>query len=73
MAARDWARLNPDAFARDPLSRAEVLASRMISDPLTKADSCLVTDGGAALVLTRAERARDMPRPAAYVLAPAWP
>lgn len=68
VAARDWARLNPDAFARDPLSRAEVLASRMISDPLTKADSCLVTDGGAALVLTRAERARDMPRPAAYVL-----
>jgi acetyl-CoA acetyltransferase len=68
VAARDWARLNPDAFARDPLSRADVLASRMISDPLTKADSCLVTDGGAALVLTRAERARDMPRPAAYVL-----
>jgi acetyl-CoA acetyltransferase len=68
VAARDWARLNPDAFMRDPLTRADVLASRMISDPLTKADSCLVTDGGAALVLTRADRARDLPRPPAYVL-----
>jgi acetyl-CoA acetyltransferase len=68
VAARDWARLNPDAFVREPLTRADVLASRMISDPLTKADSCLVTDGGAALVLTRADRARDLPQPPAYVL-----
>jgi len=68
IAAREWARLNPDAFVRDPLTRAEVLASRMISEPLTKADCCLVTDGGAAIVLTRAERARDLPQPLAYVL-----
>jgi len=68
VSARQWARLNPDAYARDPLSRADVLASRMISDPLTKADSCLVTDGGAALVLTRADRARHLPQTPAYVL-----
>ena len=68
VAARDWARLNPDAFVREPLTRDEVLASRMVSDPLTKADCCLVTDGGAAIVLTRAERARDLPRKPAYVL-----
>lgn len=68
VAARAWARLNPDAFVRDPLTREEVLASRMISDPISKADCCLVTDGGGALVLVRAERARDMPHPPVYVL-----
>lgn len=68
LAARAWANLNPDAFARGPLTRDEVLASRMISDPLTKADCCLVTDGGAALVLTRAERAADLRAKPAYLL-----
>lgn len=68
VAARLWARRNPHAYARDPLARADVLGARMISDPLTKADSCLVTDGGAALVLVRAERAADLPRPPVYVL-----
>ena len=68
VAARDWARLNPDAFVRDPLTREQALASRMVSDPLTRADICLVTDGGAAIVLTRAERARDLPRKPAFVL-----
>jgi acetyl-CoA acetyltransferase len=67
-AARAWANLNPDAFARGPLTREEVLASRMVSDPLSRGDCCLVTDGGAALVLTRAERASDLPKPATYVL-----
>ncbi|WP_332693417.1 thiolase [Bosea sp. (in: a-proteobacteria)] len=68
LAARGWANLNPDAFARGPLTRGELLASRMISDPLTKADCCLVTDGGAALVLTRAERAQDLRSKPTYVL-----
>jgi acetyl-CoA acetyltransferase len=68
LAARAWAQLNPDAFAREPLSRDQVLAARMISDPLSKADCCLVTDGGGALVLTRADRARDMLKAPAYVL-----
>lgn len=68
VAARAWAQLNPDAFMREPLTREQVLASRMVSDPLSKADCCLVTDGGAALVLTRADRARDLPRKPAYLL-----
>lgn len=68
VAARDWARLNPDAFVREPLARSDVLASRMISDPLTKADCCLVTDGGAAIVMTRADRAADLSNAPAYVL-----
>jgi acetyl-CoA acetyltransferase len=37
----------------------DALGSRMVSDPLHKLDCCLVTDGGGAVVLTTAERARD--------------
>jgi acetyl-CoA acetyltransferase len=68
VAARAWARLNPDAFMREPLDIAGVRASRMVCDPLTVRDCCLMTDGGGALVLVRAERARDFPRPPVYFL-----
>jgi acetyl-CoA acetyltransferase len=59
VAAREWARFNPKAWSRDPLTIDEVLASPMISDPLHKLDCCLLTDGGGALVLTSGARARD--------------
>ena len=68
VAARRWAQLNPEAFMRDPLSIDDVLAARMVSDPLSVRDCCLVTDGGGAYVLVRAERAKDLPRPPVYVL-----
>jgi acetyl-CoA acetyltransferase len=68
VAARAWANLNPGAFARGPLTVADVLASRMVSSPLTVRDCCLVTDGGAALVMTRADRARHPPRKPVYLL-----
>ena len=68
VAARKWANRNPDAFARGPLSIEDVLKSRMISDPLTVADCCLVTDGSAACVLVRRERARDLRQAPVYVL-----
>jgi acetyl-CoA acetyltransferase len=62
VTARRWARLNPKAWSRDPLTVDDVLASRMISDPLHKLDCCLVTDGGGAVVLTHGDRARDAAR-----------
>jgi acetyl-CoA acetyltransferase len=68
VAARAWARLNPEAFMRDPLSIEDVLNSRMVSDPLSVRDCCLVTDGGGAYVLVRADRARDLPNKPVYVL-----
>jgi acetyl-CoA acetyltransferase len=68
VAARRWARLNPVAFARDDLSIDDVLGSRMVSSPLTVRDCCLVTDGGGAVVVTSAERARDLRRPPVYYL-----
>ena len=68
VAARQWANLNPEAFAQGPLTVSDVLASRMVSDPLSVLDCCLVTDGGGAVVMVRAERARDFPKPPVYFL-----
>ena len=60
VAAREWALLNPAAWEKKPLTIADVLNARPISDPFTVRDCCLVTDGGGAIVMTRIERARDM-------------
>ncbi|MCP1335322.1 thiolase [Futiania mangrovi] len=68
VAARKWAQLNPEAFARDPLTIEDVLNARPISDPFTKYDCCLVTDGGAAVVMVRSDRAKDMKQKPAYLL-----
>lgn len=68
VAARAWANLNPEAFARGPLTIDDCLSARMVSDPLTTRDCCLVTDGAAAIVMTRADRARDLVSRPAYVL-----
>ncbi|MCB1395676.1 MAG: thiolase [Rhodobacter sp.] len=66
VSMRDWAQLNPDAFLRDPLSVDEVLAARMVADPLSVRDCCLVTDGGGAVVLVSEARARTLRK------APVW-
>ncbi len=68
VAARQWAKLNPDALMRDDLTIEQVLAARMVSDPLSLLDCCLVTDGGGAVILTTAERARDMRHEPVYLL-----
>jgi acetyl-CoA acetyltransferase len=62
VAARRWAQLNPEAAVRDPLSIDDVLSARMISDPLTTRDCCLFNDGAAAVVMVRADRAKDCAR-----------
>jgi acetyl-CoA acetyltransferase len=68
VSARQWAALNPIAFARAPLSVNDVLNSRMICDPLSLLDCCLVTDGAGAVILTRADRAADTPHVPVHVL-----
>jgi len=68
VAARQWANTNPEAFAKGPLSIEDCLASRIISSPISVRDCCLVTDGAAAIVLTRTDRARDMPKTPVPVL-----
>jgi acetyl-CoA acetyltransferase len=68
LAARGWAQMNPDAFRRDPLTADDHLSARMVASPLGVLDCCLVTDGAAAVVLTRADRARDGAQPPVYLL-----
>ena len=68
VAARKWAALNPKAFRREPLTVEDVLTSPMVADPLTVRDCCLVTDGGAAAVVTSLDRARGLRKPAVAVL-----
>jgi acetyl-CoA acetyltransferase len=65
---REWAAKNPRASFKDPITVADVLNSDMIAWPFTKLMCCLVTDGGGALILTSAERARDFPQKPVYVL-----
>lgn len=69
VAARQWAQLNPEAFMREPLTLADYMSARLVADPLGVRDCCLVTDGAAAVVMTRADRARDLCSRPAYVLA----
>ncbi len=68
VSARGWAQHNPEAFMREPLTREEVLSSRIVGDPLSVLDCCLVTDGGGAYIMVRADRATDFPSRPAYLL-----
>ena len=70
VSARDWALLNPRAYTYDkgPLTVEDVLSARPIVDPLGKLDCCLVTDGGAAVVMTRTDRAKDTKNTPIYLL-----
>jgi acetyl-CoA acetyltransferase len=60
VGVREFAGLNPNALYREQIGVADVLGSRLIADPLHKLDCCVVSDGGGALILTTAERARDL-------------
>jgi acetyl-CoA acetyltransferase len=68
VAARKWAQRNPDAWSRKDLTVEDVLAARMVADPLGVKDCCLVTDGGAAVVVTSGERARSLTDKPVYLL-----
>ena len=65
---RKWATLNPRAMMRDPITVEDVLASRMISYPLTLFMCCLATDAAGALVLVRSDKAQELRKDPIYVL-----
>ncbi len=68
VSARGHASLHPGAQMREPITVEDVLASRVIADPLHLLDCSLVSDGGAALVMTSAERATSFRPEPAYIL-----
>ena len=65
---REWAAKNPRASFKTPITVEDVLNSPMIAWPFRMLMCCLVTDGGGALILTTAERAKDFPRKPVYIL-----
>jgi acetyl-CoA acetyltransferase len=68
VATRKWATLNEKAMMRDPITIEDVLNSRQISEPLHLLDCCLVTDGGGAVIVTSAARARDTRKQPVWIL-----
>jgi len=59
---------NPKAFLKDRVTVADVVSSRWIVKPLHLLDCCLETDNATALIVTSAERARDLKRKPAYIM-----
>ena len=60
--ARRNAGLNPDAIFRDPMTMEDYLAGRMISEPLSLFDCDIPCDGATAVIVSRRDAARGLPR-----------
>jgi len=68
LACRRHANRNPRAFMyQRTLTREEYMRARWVSEPLCLYDNCLESDGALAVVIVRAERAKDCPQPPAYI------
>jgi acetyl-CoA acetyltransferase len=68
IAFRKHAARNPNStMGHKPLTRDDYMNARWISEPLCLFDNCLETDGALAVVVTSAERARDLPHPPALI------
>lgn len=68
---RDNAALNPSAVMRSPLTMEDYFDARFISEPLRLYDYCLINDGSVCMIVTSAERARDLKQPPVYISAAA--
>ena len=67
VSTRAWAGLNPKAMFRDPITVQDVLNSPKLFYPFNLLNICLVTDAGGAVVMTRADRAKDCAKKPVYV------
>lgn len=68
VACRKHASLNPNAQMRKPITIEDHQNSQMIADPFRLLDCSLVSVGAGAVIVTAADRARDFPKPPAYIL-----
>ena len=67
VAQRQWATMNPHATMRTPITLEDYHNSRWIIEPFHLLDCCLVSNGAVAVIVTTAERARDLKKPPVYV------
>ncbi|MGI8336160.1 thiolase family protein [Actinomadura scrupuli] len=67
VSTRQWAAMNPLAQLRDPITLEDHQNSRWVAEPLHLLDCCLVSNGAIAVVVTGADRARDLARPPVHV------
>jgi acetyl-CoA acetyltransferase len=68
VAERAWAGMNPIAEHREPMTLDDYRSSRWVVEPLRLFDCCLVSNGGVAVVVSRADEAKDLRQPPAYIL-----
>jgi acetyl-CoA acetyltransferase len=68
VSEREWAQRNPLAIFREPMTIDDYLAKPYMVEPLRREDVTMVSDGGVALIVTSAERAKDYPNKPVYVL-----
>jgi len=68
VSTRYNASLNPDAYYRDLITIDDVQSAAMVADPFTKLHCCIRSDGGGAIVITSADRARDCAKKPVVVL-----
>jgi acetyl-CoA acetyltransferase len=67
VAQRQWSSLNPNAIMQKPITLDDYLASSYIAEPLRLYDYCLINDGGVALIITEASRARKISQRPVYI------
>lgn len=67
ISQRQWAAMNPRASKREPLDLESYNASPWVVEPFHVLDCCLVSNGGVAVIVTSAERARDLKQPPVYI------
>ncbi len=68
VAASEHAQHNPHALLREVLTVEDVLSSPMIADPLHRADCCVVTDSGGAVIVVHPDIAKSLKRPVVQML-----
>jgi acetyl-CoA acetyltransferase len=68
VAERQWANRNPAAqFFETPMSLEDYHGSRWVVEPFHLFDCCLVSNGGLAVIVTTADRARTLKQPPVYI------
>ena len=67
ISQRQWAAFNENASKREPLDMETYNASPWVVEPFHVLDCCLVSNGGVAVIVTSAERARDLAQPPVYI------